>query len=72
MLPVSKAIITIKQALESDQGYYESWKASIAMSFKDEYDKQYKEGKVNYISFDLLYKLSNLAADRFLQQLIKT
>lgn len=42
------------------------------MSFKDEYDKQYKEGKVNYISFDLLYKLSNLAADRFLQQLIKT
>lgn len=58
-------IIEVVKALKEDEGYYQSWKANIAMAFYDElaYSDEYLP--------DLdISKYSNLAAERFLKQLM--
>lgn len=68
-MKLEKAIKVLQKELEKDQeegSYYHSWKANIAIAFQDEYKMVSGMGKPN------IHKISNDAADRFLQQLISS
>lgn len=65
-MTVSKAIKTISEALKTDDAYYISWKANIAMAFKD----QYSRNKKKYKSKKDVHIMANLAADHFIDLLI--
>ena len=57
--------------LKADKGYYESWKANIAMAYKDnEYWYRQKTGKKTLNKQDK-HIIANNAADYFLQLLCK-
>ena len=73
-IDLNNPISNLVKALQKDKDYYESWKANIAMAFKDEYVEQsYKvdnarlEGFLTEID---IHELSNNAAERFLKQLM--
>ncbi len=55
-----KAMDVLRMELNSDSGYYDTWKANIAMALYDEL-RDSKSG---------LPKICNDAADRFLQNLL--
>lgn len=57
--------------LNKDTEYKESWKANIAMSYKDNI-RWYKEktGK-KYLNSDDIHIISNLSAEHFLNLLLK-
>jgi len=61
-MPIKEAMTILKNALKDDDGYYESWKANIAVHFQDECNR----------SNDLkdIHGISNRAADNFLKHLI--
>jgi len=62
-ITVSEAIDVIKLAMLEYPDYRNIWKANIAMAFKDEFNRSYMhEG---------LHKISNTAADNFLNLLFK-
>lgn len=69
--PISKLVL----ALQSDPGYWEAWKANIAMAFKDEYERRFTNvGRWAKPFADcphLLHEISNQAAENFLQLLCK-
>lgn len=63
--------MTTKEAVEhlcsellKDSGYYDSWKANIAMSFKDEFYRSYLNKGI--------HEISNNAAENFLDMLCRT
>lgn len=67
------AVDIVVEALKNDPAYYVSWKANIAMSFKDEFERHLKEqGKRTAVSkLNLnIHKVANTAADNFLNLLI--
>ena len=64
--------ITTKQAvdklckeLKEDEGFWFSWKANIAMSFYDAYERVYGSQEKG----ETLHEISNDAAENFLKQL---
>jgi len=61
---IHKAIDTLKNHLDNDKEYYDTWKANLAMAFYDELitDKDNKSD---------LHKICNDGADRFLSNFIK-
>lgn len=59
-LPEISPVHFLKRKLEEDDNYRESWKANIAMAFKDYYDKDKS-----------LHENANVSADKFLTQLCK-
>jgi len=62
---LAQAVEIVCTALRTDSGYYESWKANIAMSMYDEYmERDKKDGIVD------IHEVANKGADRFLQLLI--
>lgn len=65
---LKQAVETLGAALREDEGLRETYKANIAMSFKDEYAR-YKEGK-SYINSKGLHVIANQAADNFLDLFI--
>ena len=69
MIEIKDAIEKVISELKNDKGYYESWKANIAMSFKDN-ERWYREktGK-KYLNKNDKHIISNDAADYFLKQL---
>ena len=50
------------EALRKDHGYYDSWKANIAMAFHDEYCRSFRQMGIRDIS--------NVAAENFLKLLM--
>jgi Tfp pilus assembly protein PilF len=66
---VPHAMKTVCKALKEDPGYYESWKANIAMAFKDEWESEwYQQSEQDK---EDIHKLANIAAANFLNLLIK-
>lgn len=63
---LKEAVELLCENLKSDETYYYSWQANIAMAFKDEYARNSPVGS----RLDNLHELSNNAAKNFLNQLI--
>ncbi len=59
-----KAVKTVTRVIKNDKELFESYKANIAMAFKDEFAKAKIEK--NYINSDDLHKIANKAAKNFL------
>ena len=65
---LEEAIKVLCKELE-DKDYYRSWKANIAMAFKDEF---WNTGAVkDLFKEDMIHIIANNAADNFLKQLMK-
>ena len=64
-LEMVQAFQVLKTHLENDEGYYEAWKANIAMSFKDTAPEE------KTYDTETLHKWSNEAADMFLGRLLQ-
>lgn len=58
---ISAACKIVFKALKDDPGYWQSWKANIAMAFQDEVYRQ--------LISNGIHKISNDAAENFLQKL---
>jgi len=63
--PIKKLV----KSLHKDEGYYESWKANIAMSFYDQYNRTKKTKK--YLNNKDIHDIANQAAEEFLSLLCK-
>jgi len=61
------AVRQLCKDLKKDDGLYITYRANIAMAFKDEFSRQSKNGRVNKTQ---LHNISNQAADNFLNLLI--
>ena len=71
-MEIKEAIDTLTKALREDKGYYISWQANIAMAFQDEFWGQCVTHRhLALMDKDNLHKISNNAAENFLQMLIK-
>ncbi len=55
--------------LKNDKQYHESWKANIAMSYKDTYAQYKKESGRNVMNKEDLHIIANKAAESFLDLL---
>ena len=66
-LELKEAISIITTELKNDTGYRQSWKANIAMAYKDcEYWYQQKTGK-KYLNKKDRHVIANDAAEHFLK-----
>lgn len=65
MNKIEEAIKTYREAFKKDKGFRESYKANIAMSFRDEYDRVRKE-KGRPLNLLEIQEVSNRAADNFI------
>lgn len=65
-MKLSKAIKKIQKSLATDPDYRNSWKANIAMSFKDVYKRQRKQNKKKYLNSQDIHEIANKAAVEFL------
>jgi len=63
-MKVEEAVKILTTALKEDEGFRESYKANIAMAFKDEYAR--KKIDKNYVNSNDLHEIANKAADNFL------
>lgn len=71
-LTTKQAMDTLTHALKTDEGYYEAWKANIAMAFKDECDRAFnydKDGQPEKLKL-VTHSIANNAAKNFLDLLI--
>ena len=59
------------EALKEDEGYRISWKSNIAMTFKDEFDRQIEKQDVLELGSLDIHQIANDAAENFLNQLTK-
>lgn len=62
-ITTEQAVKKLCKALVADEGYWYSWKANIAMAFKDEFD-------TNGVS-STVHEIANNAADNFLKLLCR-
>lgn len=72
-LPIAMGMFT--NALKKDTDWYNSFKANIAMAFKDEFDNQHRKHAPTFSKWlfveNGLHEIANTAADNFLQLLLK-
>lgn len=68
---LSAAVETLIQSLIKDEDYRRSWKANIAMAFKDEFHREVTRKKSWQINSTELHNVANTAADNFLNNLCK-
>lgn len=66
---VPAAMEVIREALRTDPGYREGWKANIAVAFQDRFDDYCKRIVGRNAAPDHIHQISNEAADNFLNQL---
>jgi hypothetical protein len=64
-MTTKQAVDHLCKALKSDEGYWISWKANIAMAFYDEYRRSEEFGKID------IHSIANIAADYFLENLCR-
>lgn len=67
---IKEELDIVRQALRTDEGYYHSWQANIAMAFKDQFDKDAQKYDIYYSPKDI-HEIANEAAQNFLNQLIR-
>jgi hypothetical protein len=67
---LKKSVETLCCALRKDPQYFESWKANIAMSFKDEF-RTVHPGAMSPNEWNNLHQIANTAAENFLNLLIR-
>lgn len=70
---LSKAVLTLCEAFETDKGFYDSWKANIAVAFSDEFrNMPISETDIcnKYMADGWLHIVSNRAAEKFLRILL--
>jgi hypothetical protein len=60
----SKAVQTVTNEIKNDAELKESYKANIAMAFKDEYARRRLEK--NYVNSTDVHEIANKAAENFL------
>jgi hypothetical protein len=69
------SVLSVKQAMDilcnklKDESYYISWKANIAMAFKDEVWNT--NAVKDLFTEDMIYEIANNASDNFLKLLMK-
>jgi hypothetical protein len=72
MITTKQAVEQLITALKEDEGHYNSWKANIAMAFKDACHKEFEHSL--YTEYgdakEEMHEIANTAADNFLKQLI--
>ncbi len=66
-MTTKKAVQQLVKALKEDEGYRISWKANIAMAFKDEYARTVTSGE----PIIGVHEVANRAADNFLNLLCR-
>lgn len=70
---LQESVKTLIEALKTDGDYRNSWKASIAMAFKDEYKKadEYNDHDryEGFIVHNNIHEIANKSADNFLNLL---
>lgn len=64
---VKAALNTLKNAWAQDTGFYQSWKANIAMQFVDHVYWHKAQTKKKYLNNAEIHKIANKAADAFLK-----
>jgi len=72
-MDTKKAIKHLTNVLKKDQGYYEGWKANIAMAYID-CERWYREknGKAGkYLNYTDRHTIANDAAEHFIKLLCK-
>jgi hypothetical protein len=65
------AVETLIEFLKADEDYRRSWKANLAISFKDEYYRTYKVKGFSENELTEIHNVANNAADNFLKLLCK-
>lgn len=63
---ISKAVRGLRKALRDDETYRQTWQANIAVCFQDEFAANSPDLR------EAIHKISNKAADRFLNLLMST
>jgi hypothetical protein len=64
---VAEVIRVVKEAMKADKGYFETWKANIAVAFQD---AAFAEVSADPEIRDRIHKISNTAAESFLNRFI--
>lgn len=64
IMRLKKAIKRFTKAIKNDPELKETYKANIAMAFKDEYQRYKKEKR--YLNNNDIHEMANQAADNFL------
>jgi hypothetical protein len=67
MSEFSDAIKIVRKHLKEDENLYHTYKSNIAMSFKDQYDRNTKK----YKNMQDIHMIANVAASKFLDLLIR-
>lgn len=70
MSEISEAIKVLTESLKKDEGYFYSWKANIAMAFKDEWSRQASASGLPCTP-EHIHEIANKSANNFLKQLCK-
>ena len=65
-----KVIKHLRKKLKNDPGYYEAWKANIAMAYVDNYIWYKARTKKNFINAHDRHLIANEAAEYFMKQLM--
>ena len=68
-MTTQEAIKHLTKQLKKDAGYRESWKANIAMAFKDRHYQYKKEKNKKLLSNEDIHIVANEAAEYFLRLL---
>ena len=67
---IKKEVDVLRKALATDEGYFYSWQANIAVQFQDEWQRSANGGGLPCTA-EQIHKISNDAAKNFLNLLIK-
>ena len=72
-MTTKQAVDKLRKSLKEDEGYYQSWKANIAMAFVDTITQdptdEFTYSGIDIEDFDIK-EIANISAERFLKQLI--
>lgn len=68
-ITVKEAMQVITKAIRTDPSYRQGWSANIAVQFQDAYKKAYQESVLGFGSHVDVHKISNMAAEAFLDLL---
>jgi len=64
---LQKAIVVLKNTLETDEDYRRGWVANIAMAFKDNYYWYKNNNDKEYLNNEDIHIVANNAAENFIE-----
>ena len=71
-MKTATAVKHLIEALKEDEGYYEAWKANIAMAYIDNWEWHKRKTGKKVMSFTDRHIIANNAADYFLKLLMRS